>query len=159
MSESTEVRVTLQLEEGYAFRVHFEGTDLEDMHTDEPGPLGKGSGPDPTRMLLAAIANCLSASLLFAMRKFKNSPVSLHTVITARSERNADGRWRIPKAEVELQLAEGSGSHEHLESILAQFENYCVVTQSVREGIQIEVTVKDADGRVLLGDKTFEGGS
>ena len=159
MSESTEVRVTLQLEEGYAFRVHFDGTDLEDLHTDEPAPLGAGSGPGPTRMLLVAIANCLSASLLFAMRKFKNSPASLHTVITARSERNADGRWRIPKAEVELQLAEGSGSHEHLERILAQFESYCIVTQSVREGIEVAVTIKDADGRVLKGDKSFEGGS
>jgi len=159
MNESTEIRVTLQLEEGYAFRVHFEGTDLEDLHTDEPAPLGAGSGPGPSRLLLVAIANCLSASLLFAMRKFKNSPGSLHTVITARSERNAEGRWRIPKAQVELQLAEGSGSHEHLQRILEQFENYCVVTQSVREGIEVEVTVKDADGRVLLGDKSFEGGS
>ncbi len=159
MSEPIEIRVTLQLEEGYAFRVQFDGTDLEDLHTDEPAPLGAGSGPGPTRMLLVAIANCLSASLLFAMRKFKNSPGSLHTVITARSERNAEGRWRIPKAQVELQLAEGAGSHEQLERILAQFEDFCVVTQSVRDGIQVEVTVKDADGRVLLGDKSFEAGS
>lgn len=159
MSDSSELRVTLQLEDGYAFRVQFDGTDLDDLHTDEPAPLGAGSGPGPTRMLLVAIANCLSASLLFAMRKFKNSPGSLQTVITAKSERNADGRWRIPRAQVELQLAEGAGVHEHLGRILAQFEAYCVVTQSVREGIEVEVTVKDADGRVLLGDKTFEAGS
>lgn len=159
MSEDSDIRITLQLEEGYAFRVQFEGTELDELHTDEPAPLGADSGPNPSRLLLTAIANCLSASLLFAMRKFRNSPGGLRTEIRARAERNAEGRWRIPKAWVEIQLAEGAGSHERLERILETFEDYCVVTQSVRDGIEVEVTVKDADGRVLLGDKSFEAGS
>ncbi len=159
MSDSNDIRVTLELEEGYAFRVTFEGTELADLHTDESSPLGADGGPSPSQLLLTALANCLSASLLFAMRKFKNSPGGLRTEIRARSERNEDGRWRIPKAWVEIHLAEGAGSHDKLERILETFENYCVVTQSVRDGIEVEVTVKDADGRVLHGDKTFEAGS
>jgi uncharacterized OsmC-like protein len=159
MSEGSEIRITLQLEEGYAFRVQFEGTDLDALHTDEPAPLGADSGPNPSRLLLTSIANCLSASLLFAMRKFKNSPAGLRTEISARTERNADGRWRIPKAWVVIHLAEGAGSHDKLERILETFENYCVVTQSVRDGVEVDVTVKDAEGRVLLGDKSFEAGS
>ena len=105
------------------------------------------------------MANCLSASLLFALRKFHNQPGRLKAEAVARLERNPAGRWRIPKAWVELQLAEGGEQHQQLARILEQFEEFCIVTQSVRHGIDVEVTVKDAHGRVLLGDKSFEAGS
>ena len=150
MSENQEIRVTLEQLEGYAFRVEFDGEGMTALETDEPPPLGAGHGPNPSRLLLAAIANCLSASLLFALRKFHNRPAALQAVATARLERNAEGRWRIPRATVELQLGEAAESHQQLERILAQFEQFCVVTQSVRQGIEVDVSVRDAAGRVLL---------
>jgi organic hydroperoxide reductase OsmC/OhrA len=159
MSEPTSIRVVLEQEGPYAFRVHFEGTDLDDLHTDEPAPLGEGRGPNPSRMLLAAVANCMSASLLFALRKMKNEPGKLRAEVTATMARNAEGRWRIPQAFVELHLAEGGEHYQHLDRVLAQFEDFCVVTQSVRQGIDVQVTVKDVHGRVLLGDKSFEAGA
>jgi hypothetical protein len=33
--------------------------------------------------------------------------------------------------------------------VLAQFEDFCIVTQSVRAGIQVDVTVIDREGTVL----------
>ena len=152
MTGEDEIRVVLELESGYAFRVSFEGTGLEAIHTDEPAPLGADTGPNPSRLLLAAIANCLSSSLLFALRKFHNQPGPLRTVATAKLERNEAGRWRVPRARVELQLAEAGATHQSLERILAQFEQFCVVTQSVREGMQVDVVVRDAEGRVLAGE-------
>jgi len=159
MSEGSDIRITLELQDAYTFRVSFDGTDLDPLITDEPPPLGEDHGPNPSRLLLTAVANCLSASLLFAMRKFRNTPGPIRTVVTGRAERNAEGRWRIPKAWVEINLAEGAGAHEKLERILETFENFCVVTQSVRDGMAVDVTVKDADGRILLGDKSFEAGA
>lgn len=159
MSESAHLRLVLQQEGPYAFRIDFAGTDLTALHSDEPPPLGEGRGPSPSALLLASIANCLSASLLFALRKYRNTPGPLRTEIVATPTRNADGRLRIPKAFVTLQLAEGNEHYTQLERILTQFENYCTVTQSVRDGIEVEVTVKDAHGRTLLGDKSFEAGS
>lgn len=153
MSLEQPIRVTLEQEDGYAFRIRFEDDVLEPLLSDETPPLGEGRGPNPSRLLLAAIANCLSASLLFALRKYKNAPGPLHAEITATQVRNAEGRLRIPQAFVEIRLAEGGEAHAQLDRILAQFEQFCIVTQSVREGIDVEVTVKDAHGRVLLGDK------
>lgn len=158
MSEPNEVRVTLTQQQGYAFLVDF-GDDIADLLTDEPAPLGAGSGPNPSRLLLAAIANCLSASLVFALRKFKNQPGPLRAEIVGELVRNAEGRWRIPKAEVKIHLAEAPGALEHLDRVLDQFEQFCVVTQSVRDGIDVDVTIRDADGRVLKGDKSFEAGA
>ncbi len=159
MSTEQPIRVTLDQEDGYAFRIGFDDAALAPLLADEAAPLGSGRGPNPARLLLAAIANCLSASLLFALRKYRNAPGPLHAEIVATPMRNAEGRWRIPKASVEIRLAEGGEAHAQLERILAQFEQFCLVTQSVREGIDVEVTVKDAHGRVLLGDKSFEAGA
>lgn len=159
MSIEQPIRVTLEQEEGYAFRIHFDDSALETLLSDETAPLGEGRGPNPSRILLAAIANCLSASLLFALRKYKNAPGPLRAEITATPMRNAEGRWRIPQAFVEIHLAEGGEAHAQLDRILGQFEEFCLVTQSVREGIDVEVTVKDMHGRVLLGDKSFEAGA
>lgn len=152
MSETDPVRVLLEQQGPYAFKVSFEGTATESLLTDEPPPLGAGAGPNPSALLLASIANCLSASLVFALRKFKNQPGPLRAEISATPERNSDGRLRIPRAKVTLHLAEGQESYQRLDRILAQFENFCVVTQSVRDGIDVEVTVLDVAGRVVLGE-------
>lgn len=156
--EAKPIEVRLRQQDGYAFVVEF-GDGIEDLLTDEPAPLGDGRGPNPSRLLLAALANCLAASLTFALRKYRNSPGPIQALVTGEVDRNADGRWRIPRARVELTLAEHPGVHQQLERILGQFEDFCVVTQSVRDGIDVEVVVRDGDGRVIHGDKAFEAGS
>lgn len=146
------IEVTLHQQEGYAFRIEF-GNGIDDLLSDEPAPLGAGRGPNPSGLLLASIANCLAASLTFALRKFGNQPGPITARIRGTMGRNAEGRWRIPRAHVEITLAENSDAHAHFERVLTQFENFCVVTQSVREGIEVEVEIRDANGRVALGDK------
>ncbi len=146
MSENDGIRLLLEQEGPYAFRISFEGTGLDALHTDESAPLGEGTGPNPTHLLLAGVANCLSASLLFALRKFKNAPGPIRTEIVAHKARNEAGRWRIPRAEVAIRLSEPAADLEHFDRVLGQFEEFCIVTQSVREGMQVDVRIIDADG-------------
>lgn len=148
MSESQETRIVLEQEGAYAFKVRFEGTDLEALHTDEPAPLGAGAGPNPSALLLSGIANCLGASLVFALRKFRNDPAPIRAEIVARRERNDAGRWRIPHADVTIALGDKAADLEHFDRVLAQFEQFCIVTQSVRDGISVDVRIVDADGAV-----------
>ena len=159
MSDDQQIRISLEQESDYAFRVTFEETDLDTLRTDEPAPLGQGRGPGPSRLLLASIANCMVASLLFARRKQHNQPGKMRVQISANMVRNDQGRLRIPQAQVELLLPEGNESYQNLDRVLAQFEEFCIVTQSVRQGIDVQVTVKDAHGHVLMGDKSFEAGA
>lgn len=159
MSTPEPIRVLLAQEGDYAFRVEFEGTELAALLADEPAPLGGGLGPDPPRLLLAAIANCMAGSLLFALRKFRNAPGPVTAEIVATPMRNAEGRLRIPQVFVELRLPEGNEDYRQLDRVLATFEDFCTVTQSVRQGIDVQVTVKDAHERTLLGDKSFEAGA
>lgn len=153
------ISVTLEQESDFAFRITFDHRAFAPLLTDEPSPLGHDRGPNPSRLLLASVVNCLSASLLFALRKYKNAPQKLRATITATPMRNPEGRWRIPQAFVEIQLPEGNEDYAQLERVLEQFQQFCIVTESVRHGIEVEVTVKDIHGHILLGDKSFEAGS
>lgn len=146
MTDSAALRLTLEQQEDFLFSVRFEGTALEPLFTDEPPPLGGGAGPNPSLLLMAAVGNCLAASLLFAMRKFHNTPGQLRATVSAERERNEAGRWRIPRATVTLHLPEGAETYRNLDRVLAQFEEFCVVTQSVRDGIEVTTRVEDANG-------------
>lgn len=146
MSEEQSIELTLEQVTDYEFRLRFDDTDAPDLLTDEPAPLGHGAGPNPSRLLLAAVANCLSASLLFSLRKFKNDPGQLTAHARAALARNEHGRWRVKRIDVELTMAAAAGSLEHLDRLLAQFEDFCVVTESVRQGIEVQVRVRDGSG-------------
>ena len=155
MSEPHPLSVTLEQQGPYAFRIDFGGAAFASLISDEPAPLGEGSGPNPSELLLASIANCLSASLLFALRKYKNAPGPIRAEISASTERNAQGRLRIPRAKVQIHLAESAASLDRFDRALAQFEQFCTVTQSVREGIVVDVEVIDGDG---VAHRTAESG-
>ena len=158
-NEPHPIHVRLEQDADFAFRISFPGTDLDGLLSDESPPLGQGSGPGPDQLLLAAVANCLVASLLFALRKHRNSADGLVAEVTATPMRNDAGRLRIPRAQVTLHLPGQNAEFNNLERVLAQFEEFCVVTQSVRQGIEVDVSVLDSDGRVLKGDKSFEAGA
>lgn len=146
MSEEQAFEVSLEQVKDFEFRVRFEGTDLKDLATDERPPQGHDAGPNPARLLLAATANCLAASLLFALRKFRNSPGPIKARARARMTRNASGRWRVAGMEVDVQLADAAASLQHFDRALAQFEDFCIVTESVRAGIPVVVRVRDGEG-------------
>ena len=149
MSDEQSIELSLEQITDYEFRLRFDDTDAPDLLTDEPAPLGHGAGPNPSRLLLAAVANCLSASLLFSLRKFKNDPGKLTAHTRATLARNEHGRWRVQRIEVELAMGAAAGSLEHLDRLLAQFEDFCVVTESVRQGIEVQVRVRDDSGTLL----------
>lgn len=149
MSEEQVMELSLTQVEDFEFRVRFDGTTLGDLATDESPPQGRGAGPNPARLLLAAVANCLAASLLFSLRKFRNAPGSLAAHARARLARNAGGRWRVAGIQVDVQLADAAASLERLDRALAQFEDFCIVTESVRAGIPVAVRVRDGEGNLL----------
>jgi organic hydroperoxide reductase OsmC/OhrA len=156
MSETQHFTLTLTQESDYVFRIAFDDSTIPDLITDESAPLGTERGPNPSRMLVAAVANCLSASLLFALRKFKNAPGTLVSRAKATLGRNEAGRLRVQHIAVTLELPEALADYQQPERLLAQFEHFCVVTGSVRDGIPVEVSVLDRDG-VLVHHSEDEG--
>ena len=141
-------RIELEQQEGYEFRVRFDWAGVAELTLDEPDPLGSRRGPNAARLVAAAVANCLCASLLFCLKsKFRQNPGRVRAEATGRLERNARGRYRIAGIDVSITLAERWGDLPHQERCLEQFEQFCVVTESVRAGIPVTVSVLDAEGK------------
>jgi uncharacterized OsmC-like protein len=141
----SEAAVQLRQQQDFRFEIDF-GTGTPPLLADEPPPLGGGAGPSPVQLLAGAVGNCLSASLLFALRKFKQQPEPLHTVVQPEVGRNAEGRIRVLSMKVVLTLGVPAAQLEHLDRVLGSFEAYCTVTQSVAPAIPVEVQVFDSLG-------------
>lgn len=145
MSES-KPRVVLRQQQDFQFAIDF-GAGLPKLIGDEHPPLGQGQGPTPVQLLAAAVGNCLSDSLLFALRKFKQAPEPISCEVTAEIGRNAENRLRVQGLDVALTLGVPAGKLEHLDRVLAQFEAFCTVASSVSQAVPVRITVHDAEGK------------
>ena len=152
MSEPLSFTINLEQEQDYQFRVKFDWPGVPELLVDEPEPLGSAAGPNAARLLAAAVANCLSASLLFCMRKFRQKPGKLRAEVTGTLARNERGRLRIGGFDVSIHLADEAASIAHFDRCLQQFEDFCVVTDSIRQGIPVRVQVLDSAGRKVYED-------
>ena len=126
----------------YEFRVTFDKPQFSELRMDEPAPLGRDSAPSASRILAAAIGDCLSASLLFCARKARVNLGPIHTTVTVQIVRNPDRRLRVGRVDVSIDPhLEGADTTAALRC-REVFEDYCMVTQSVRQGIDVHVAVK-----------------
>jgi len=142
------ITVQLEQQEDFRFAIRF-GDGIPPLDADETPPLGKGAGPTPVQLLAAAVGNCLSDSLLFALRKFKQAPEPIRAVVEATVDRNAEKRLRVQRIAVRITLGVSATSLQHLDRALAQFEGFCTVAESVRQGVAVDVEVYDAEGKRL----------
>jgi organic hydroperoxide reductase OsmC/OhrA len=150
MDAAGEFHIELLHQADFRFEVHFDNPAIPVLITDEGAPVGADAGPSPTQLLGTAVANCLAASLLFALRKYnKNDPGPLRAVATVHLVRNENRRLRIGAIGVDLHLAVPAAAIQMLDRVLAQFEEFCVVTQSVRAAIPVTVRVIDSAQTVL----------
>ncbi|AXF24025.1 peroxiredoxin [Burkholderia pyrrocinia] len=148
MDEERVIVDVIQVER-FRFRVEFPDTAAPALLTDELQPLGDGRAPNPVRLLGAAVANSLAASLVYSLQKYRDDPHPVTAHIDIELIRNAADRLRVGSMAVELQAGKKWGELAHAARALAQFEEFCTVTESVRHGITVTVNVTDIDGQQL----------
>ncbi len=149
MSEELSFTINLQQEHDYCFQVKWDWASVPDVLLDSAPPLGQATGPDAERLLAAAVGDCLSASLLFCMHKFKQAPGKLRTQVTGTLARNDKGRLRVSGLDVAIHLSDPVGKIGHFDRCAQQFEDFCTVTESIRHGIPVKVHVLDSDGKLV----------
>jgi uncharacterized OsmC-like protein len=136
--------VALTLRDGYAFTVDFAPGEGPPLVVDELPPLGQANGPNPARLLAAAVGSCLSASLLYCLRKSRVEVAALRTTVESTIVRNERGRLRIGGLRVRLAPDVTPEQRERMGRCLDLFQDFCIVTESVRDGIVVDVEVEDA---------------
>lgn len=133
--------VELKRDSAFAFTARFDNPDAAALGIDEPAPLGAGTGPNATRVLGAAIGHCLGASLLFCLGKARVDVSDLTVRVHGTVTRNDAGRLRVTDLRVELHPLVRAADRERLGRCVDLFEDFCIVTASVRNGIPIHVEV------------------
>lgn len=145
MDEQT-LKLTLELVDGYQMRVDFDHAGIAPLTIDETAPLGADRGPNPSRVLAAAVGSCLSASALFCLRKARVDVQALTASVEVQMLRNEKGRLRIGGMQVALRPRLKPEDKDRIGRCLELFEDFCVVTQSVRNGIPVQVAVEPTLG-------------
>lgn len=145
-AQPRDVTVSLELAGGYQFKADFGVPGVPPLIMDEPEPLGEDAGPNAARVLAAAVANCLSASLLYCLRKARVDVRGMHSEATASLVRNDAGRVQIRDVRVRTTPEIDESDAGRVRRCLDIFEDYCVVTQSVRSGLDVSIQVDPLPG-------------
>ncbi len=127
--------------QNYEFRVRFDKDEFPEWIMDEPEPLGQDKGPNATRVLAAAIGNCLSASLMFCLQRSKLTVDSIRAEVSPTVARNKEGRWRVQHLNVKIYITTTEKDSKRFQRCVDIFENYCIVTASVQQGIPVNVEI------------------
>jgi len=141
LSEEHGFRVSVRRQERFRFEVDFGLDGVGPLYMDEPEPVGGDSGPNASKVLAAAMGNCLTASLLFCLQKARAEVGDVETKVDGVMRRNGKGRWRIVEINVEISPEVGEEYDSQYERCLGLFEEFCVVSKSVEKGIPLNVKV------------------
>ena len=142
--EEGEFKVHIEPIDGYEFKVKFSKEGLPELIMDEPAPLGKGEHPNAGLLLAAAVGNCLCASLTYCLDRARAEVKGVSADVFTTLGRNERGRLRITS--IRIQLHPELNDPRKLERCREIFEDFCIVTQSVREGIPVQVEVETPAG-------------
>lgn len=132
-------RTQVEMVEAYKFRIRFDNEVGPDIYMDEPKPLGSGDYPNAGKFLAAAVGNCLCASLAYCVRRRRGEVFSMRAEVLTTLERNERGRFRL--THITVRIFPEVSDKQKLDQCLDMFEDFCIVTQSVRQGIPVDVQV------------------
>ena len=140
-SEEISTNVGIKLEKEMIFRCELGEMEVKDCYIDETHKNEeKMWGPNPSRMLGLATIGCLSASFMFCMKKKDLNIEELEAKAEVIMVRNEKGFWRVKKIDVNIKpKLDSPEMKKRAEQCRQFFENYCTVTQAIREGIQVDV--------------------
>lgn len=149
-SETHSFSITMEKTGPMEFKTTFD-KNYPDLYFDEPSKAGGNDKyPNAIRILTAAIMNCLSASFNFCLQKSRIPLENLKLKATATTTigRNEKNRIRIQNIKVILEPIFENSTEKFVNEIKNKlkrckniFEDYCVVTSSIKKGIDVKTTI------------------
>jgi uncharacterized OsmC-like protein len=137
-----EIVTNLKRVKGHKFEVEFDDPRYPKLIVDEPEPLGTGEGPNPVRLLSAAVGECISSSLVYCLDKARIGVEGLETRVRMELVKEEKGYWRIEGIRAEILLGVADRDRAKVPRCLELFEQFCTVTQGLRLGTAVDVDVR-----------------
>ncbi|MFX0076579.1 MAG: OsmC family protein [Candidatus Hermodarchaeota archaeon] len=143
MSEGMKPKVGITLDREMIFRCNLGDMNVKDCYIDDTHKNEVDMlGPNPSRLLGLALLGCLSASFIFCLKKKNLTLDDLQATAELTIARNDKGFWRVMKVDVDINMEiSDPETRKRADQCKKMFEQYCVVTQAVREGINVEVNL------------------
>ncbi len=140
--------VELNWVKNFLFEVKVDG--FPKFYLDELEPVGDDSAPNPADFLLVAVGGCVASSFLYSVLKYGIPLKKLQVKVQGKYTRKKE-MVRVGVIDVELQadMSSEKTSTENLELCLNVFRKYCVISESLREGIPINIFLR-------IGDRCLE---
>ena len=140
--QQAKFEIEVELIDKLQFNVKFNLPNVPDLIMDEPPTFGgDGAGPNAAKAIAAGVSNCLSASLTFCLRKARADLKGMKAIAQGTIGRE-EGVLRLQKLDVKLYPKLGTEDDlGKLEKCKDLFEKYCIVTESIRNGLPVKIDV------------------
>lgn len=135
--------VGIRLEEEMIFKCDLGQIKLNNLFIDEQHKKSKDKiGPNPSKLLALSILGCMAASFAFCLQKKNFSLPDIEGKAVITSKRNKKGFWRLKKIDIVLNpTIESPEMYKRVDQCKKFFEQFCIISESIREGIEINTTV------------------
>ncbi|MFX1394019.1 MAG: OsmC family protein [Promethearchaeota archaeon] len=143
--------VDMKLEKDMIFKVNLGYDKLKEIFIDETmGKKSKMWGPDAAKLLAMALLGCLNASFLFCLNKRNLTVDDLEAHAEVSFKKIEKGYVRVDKINVKIipksndptTIKRINQCVRKMKNNKMFFEETCIITASVREGIDVDVNIE-----------------
>ncbi len=143
--------VDLKLEKDLIFKVNLGYEKIKELFIDETiDDRSKVWGPDAAQLLAMAVLGCLNASFIFCLNKRNLTIDDLEAHAEVSFKKNDKGYIRVKKIDVNIiPKTNNPATLKRINQCIKKmkddkmfFEESCIITASVREGIDVDVKIK-----------------
>jgi len=128
----------------YTENLHFKASarQFNDFSVDEPTPFhGMDLGPSSVEYVLIGIGGCLGTSFIYCLQKRNIKMKSVEIVVDGKlSHVGPKMLLRLTKVDAEIKFKpEENASSEDIFECIKNFREYCIVSNSIVDGLPINV--------------------
>ncbi|NVM19179.1 MAG: OsmC family protein [Candidatus Lokiarchaeota archaeon] len=119
--------------------------DFKDFNVDEPASFhGTDLGPSAVEYLLIGIGGCLGTTFIYCLQKNNIELATFEVVVDGTlSHTGPKMLLRLANIDVDLKFTPKEvNSDEEINRCIKEFSEYCVVTNSIANGLPINVNCK-----------------
>ena len=133
--------VELKHREGCMFDARFR-TKEGDLLMREPFGIGIDYGPEAVTLFTMSAAYCMAASLNYYLAKARVLPTTLRAKGHVEMRLTDEHYRRIKCLDIDIRIEVAEKEHKRLERALSRFNDFCIITESIRGSFPVRVQVE-----------------